>query len=273
MTMQTETSPFLSLCAAGYRLPDGSDLVHSASFDLKQGEILVIAGPNGAGKTTLIRMIAGLLTPTDGKVLLRGTCVTSMRSAERARHIAYVGQTDSIDGRLTVEQYVALGLLPLATRHPPLTPGDALRHVGLSGLANRTMEQLSGGERQKARIARAMCQNPTLLILDEPTNHLDPQARGAVLGLAKGLGITVVAALHDLTLIDSFADKVTYITDGNLSPVLPPEIALEAERVNAVFGVDLHRFKHPNDDRFLTTLDIRMPTQTTVSHQTEQDQK
>lgn len=244
-------------------------LVSDVRFTVGPGERIAIVGPNGAGKTTLIRMIAGLARPSAGEVLIDGVSIVNMSFAERARRIAYVGQSDEPDGRLTVIDYVALGSIP----HARLFAGDsgvdrakeALEAASLSNLADRRLDQLSGGERQRAKIARAMCQRPSLLVLDEPTNHLDPQARGEQLSLVASMGIAIVAALHDLTLIDAFADKVAVLADGRLHAYGPPGETLSTSRVREIFGVDLHRLRHPEHDYHLPTLDIRVPQPVSTS--------
>ncbi len=229
-------------------------------MSVRSGEIVVIAGPNGAGKTTLVRMIAGLLKPSAGQIHLAGRPLASLNHVQRARQLAYVGQSEEPDGRLTVAQYAALGRLPHAGPSERDAASDAcldaLTTVGLRPLANRRMDSLSGGERQKAKIARAICQRPGLLVLDEPTNHLDALARGELLSLVAAMGISVVAALHDLTLIEAFADRVALMERGTLSAFGPPAETLSGRRVRDVFGVDLHRLPHPAEDRNLPTLDI-----------------
>ncbi|MBO6639032.1 MAG: ABC transporter ATP-binding protein [Roseitalea sp.] len=244
-------------------------LVANVSFKVRPGERVAIVGPNGAGKTTLIRMIAGLAAPGTGEVLIDGIPIARTSFAERARKIAYVGQSDEPDGRLTVIDYVALGSIPQARLFAGDSghdrAGQALRAANLADLAQRRLDQLSGGERQRAKIARAICQRPSLLVLDEPTNHLDPQARGEQLSLVSSLGIPIVAALHDLTLIDAFADKVAVLADGRLQAFGPPDETLSTARVRNVFGVDLHRLRHPVNDYCLPTLDIQIPRPASTS--------
>ncbi len=262
MTAITTGRLSLEVCNTSYVLVDGNCLIQDISFDVDVGEIVAIVGPNGAGKTTLIRMIAGLAAPTSGNVLLDGVAIDQMSFADRAQQIAYLGQSENVDGRLSVLQYIGLGLLP----HRRLFASDlsselstgAMKAVGLDRLADRRMDQLSGGERQKAKIARAICQQPKLLVLDEPTNHLDPQARGELLGLIAQMGITVIAALHDLTLIEAFAQKTAVIAGGRLMTFGNSIDALSSRQVRDVFGVDLHRFKHPGQDRIIPSLDIPM---------------
>ncbi|MEM8541064.1 MAG: ABC transporter ATP-binding protein [Pseudomonadota bacterium] len=260
MTASFANRPSLVASDISYELSDGTQLIRNISLDVNAGDIVAIVGPNGAGKTTLIRMIAGLTAPTTGSILLDGIAVDQMSFADRAKQIAYLGQSDNVDGRLTVSQYIGLGLLP----HGRLFAGnlsaelskDALSAVGLDKFADRRMDQLSGGEMQKAKIARAICQRPKLLVLDEPTNHLDPHARGELLGLIAQMGITIVAALHDLTLIEAFADKTAMIANGRLLTFGNSVDALSTDQVLDVFGVDLHRLSHPHQDRLIPTLDI-----------------
>jgi len=155
---------------------------------------------------------------------------------------------------------VALGLLPHRHQSNAALSGnlesEALELVGLERFAERRLDQLSGGERQKAKIARAICQRPVLLILDEPTNHLDPQARGELLGLVAKMGITIVAALHDLTLIEAFAHKVVVVADGEMLAFGRPSDVMSMDRIRSVFGVEMHRFAHPDEDRLIPALDI-----------------
>ena len=242
-------------------------LVNEVSFSVRAGERVALVGPNGAGKTTLIRMIAGLARPSEGEILVAGRSIVAMSYAERAKHIAYVGQSDEPDGRLTIRDYVALGLIAHLSGFSAPDRDDqidaALERSQLKAFAQRRLDKVSGGERQRAKIARAICQSPSLLILDEPTNHLDPQARGEQLALVASLGIPIITALHDLTLLDAFADKVAVLADGRLMSFGPPDEALSLATVRDTFGVDLHRLPHPNSDQLLPTLDIPLKRATT----------
>ena len=262
-----EQSASLALNAVSYSAPHGPIststphwLVSGISFAIQPGEIVALVGPNGAGKTTLLRLMAGLVQPSSGDLYLNGRPLKQLSSSERAKSIAYVGQSEDPDARLLVEHYVGLGSLPhqrslSGTCHCGRVP-KALSAVGLEAFAKRRMGQLSGGERQKAKIARALCQEPSLLILDEPTNHLDPYARGELLSFVASMGISVVAALHDLTLIDAFADKVAVITGGQLAAFGAPDEVLTTTTTREVFHVEMHRFTHPSDDRTLPALDV-----------------
>ena len=133
---------------------------------------------------------------------------------------------------------------------------DALEQVGLARMATARLETLSGGERQRGKFAHAICQAPRLLLLDEPTNHLDPAARGALLTAALDLGITVVTAMNDLTLIESFATHVAVLQKGRLAAYGHPADILQPEPVREIFGVSLYRLQHPHEDRVLPSLDV-----------------
>uniref|UniRef100_UPI003BAA94B0 ABC transporter ATP-binding protein n=1 Tax=Stappia sp. TaxID=1870903 RepID=UPI003BAA94B0 len=260
MSHETGQEVTLELLGLGYATARGDALVADVSFHVHAGEILAIAGPNGAGKSTLVRMIAGLMPAGSGEIRLGGRPLTDIPIAERARSVAYVGQSEEPDGRLSVTEYVALGRLPhrraLDARAHRTAVAEALAVAGLSSLALRTIGSLSGGERQRAKIARAVCQTPKLLVLDEPTNHLDPRARGDLLSLVARLGITVIAVLHDLTLIEDFASHVALIDDGRLAAYGHPQEVLSGARVRETFEVDMHRLPHPFEDRLLCALDI-----------------
>ncbi len=250
----------LDLNGLGYRAPGGTELLSDVTLHLNPGEILAVVGLNGAGKTTLIRLLAGLIRPTSGTISLSGQPYDTFSNAERARRIAYVGQHDDADGRLSLQEYVALGTLPHRASLSPAEVsnrvGDSLDQVGLSNLALARLEMLSGGERQRAKFARAICQAPSLILLDEPTNHLDPAARGALLSAALRLGITAVTALHDLTLIEAFASHVAVLCNGRLAAYGHPAEVLQPDTVNKVFGVNLYRLDHPHEERILSSLDI-----------------
>lgn len=270
MTRSEANGLALQVQDVSFQTPAQLTLVENISFSIGHGEILAIVGPNGAGKTTLIRMIAGLLRLGGGEITVAGVSLGTMSFGERARQIAYVGQSDEPDGRLTVSQYVALGLLPharlFAQSSATQRSQEAIAAVGLAALADRRLDKLSGGERQKAKIARAICQRPTLLVLDEPTNHLDPQARGELLSLVAGMGISVVAALHDLTLIDAFAHKVAVLHDGKLRAFGTPRQTLSSELVHDVFRVDMLRLQHPQRDHLIMALDIEISREQSTSH-------
>lgn len=234
-------------CAVGRR----RNVVVDADFSIAAGETVGIVGPNGSGKTTLLRTLAGLRKPGRGRVLVDGRVLHELRARQRATAVALVAQDESPPADMLVGEVVALGLTPYL---PPWGLGDprerkqiveALAAVGLSGFADRPVQQLSGGERQRVLLARALLQDTPVLLLDEPTNHLDITHQLELLDLVRGLRRTVVAALHDLSLADRYCDRIIVLHNGIARPPAPPAEALTPEVVAEVFGVDAARVEHP----------------------------
>lgn len=222
-------------------------ILHDTSFTLKPGEVMGVVGPNGAGKTTLLRLIYGFNHPTSGKVFIDDTPISSMPPRALARQVAAVLQEQPTDFALTVRDIVALGRVP--HRLGFATPGKrdaevieaAMQRMGLHNLAERTLSTLSGGERQRVMVARALAQEPRILVLDEPTNHLDIRHQLEVLQLIRDLDLTIVTSLHDLNLAASVCDQVLVLKDGQVQSFGPPETALEAMLVSETFSVNVLR--------------------------------
>ncbi|MCG8709482.1 ABC transporter ATP-binding protein [Brenneria sp. 4F2] len=219
------------------------------SFSISSGERLALIGPNGSGKSTLLRTLTCEQKPATGNVYLNGRDISTFSRQERAKRIAILAQSDTPDLRLQVEEYVALGRLP---HHGDCTPEQdyhiieqCLADSGLLALRRRLLGTLSGGERQRASLARAFAQTPQLLLLDEPTNHLDPLARAHMLALVRQRGVTTLAVLHDLPLIEPFADRVAVLQHGRLVRWGTPEYALSPDCVRSVFGFNSFTVTHP----------------------------
>lgn len=231
----------------------GRSLLDGVTLRLAPGERLAVVGPNGAGKTTLARLMAGLAAPTRGRVTLHGRPLHAASARWRALRVAAVAQNDAPDPRLTLVESVSLGRVPhrgrVSAAEHARAVGSALERVGLGHLAGRRLDALSGGERQRGAIARAIAQEPELLVLDEPTNHLDPRARSDVLDLARGLGVAVVAVLHDLALVAPFADRVAVLDRGRVVALAPPAEALAPATVRAVFAMDSFTATPPGSSR------------------------
>lgn len=235
--------------------PQGVCLLEDVNLNIAAGQRCAVVGPNGAGKSSLLGVISGRLEATVGTVRLGGAADLHARPAQRALHLAMVGQTEQVDLRLSVLDYVALGRVPHQGRCAQHRHQEALNHAlalcSLQRLAGRGLHTLSGGERQRAHLARALAQEPSVLLLDEPTNHLDLRARLELLDLVRGLGITVVAVLHELSLVPGFADKVVVLNKGQVLAQGAPQDALSADTVERVFGMSLVRTRHPQEDRNL----------------------
>ncbi|AXT28895.1 ABC transporter ATP-binding protein (plasmid) [Ruegeria sp. AD91A] len=242
-----------------YYALNGDILLQDVSFRLEEGSILAIAGPNGAGKTTLLKLLCGIERIALGDVWIQGKSLRTLSARQRARSIAVVGQQETPDGRMRLQDYVALGQIPIQDERSTAQHKADLERVltttELSHFANKQMSQLSGGERQRAHIARALAQNPSLLFLDEPTNHLDPDAKGHMLSLVADLGVTVVMIVHDLVMIPEFASHVALMKATRLTGFGPVSEVLTTDRVRDTFGVDYLCFQH--EGRMIPALDIR----------------
>ena len=198
-------------------------VVDDVSLDVEAGAWVTLIGPNGAGKTTVLRAVAGLV-PFEGEIRLHGAPVAALGRRRLARGVAYVPQRPLIPDAMTVVDYVLLGRTPyipyLRTegRHDVEVVHGLLDRLSLSSLAGREVGSLSGGELQRAVLARALAQEGWLLLLDEPTSALDVGHQQAVLELVDELrterGLTVIAAMHDLTLAAQFAQRLILLDRG-----------------------------------------------------------
>ena len=225
-------------CALGkYPILNGVDL------EVPEGEMMALVGPNGTGKSTLLRTLAGLLPIPSGRVLVAGRDLVKLSPLERARTLAMVGQQEETPADLRVAEVVALGLLP---HRPPWSGGgrkernavaEALEQVSMTAYANRGFHQLSGGEQRRVLLARGLAQRTELLMLDEPTNHLDIRHQHALLRMVRGLGRTVIAAIHDLDLAATYFDHIVVLNDGGVAADGKPSEVLTPELVGDVFGM------------------------------------
>jgi len=226
-----------------FRYPRGARILERIELDAASGEVLCLIGPNAAGKSTLLKCMAGLLRPDTGQILLQGHPLPSFRSTQRARRIAYVPQAEAQNFPATVFDTVLLGRRPHMTWKPGKRDLEVvsgiLSRLGLGGLALRETSRLSGGQQQKVSIARALAQEPEVLLLDEPTSSLDLKHQLEVMDLVAeqaGRGIVAVAALHDLNLALRYSDRVAMLKGGRMHACGGPDI-VTAERVAEVYGV------------------------------------
>lgn len=238
----------------------GREIVAGASLSAHAGAITGLVGPNGAGKSTLLSGILGLRPVTRGAAEFDGSDLLGMARRHRAQIAAYVEQSASTEERLSVADVVALGRIPFQTvwQEPGAQAADAaiigkaLDDVGLGGLAHRLYTSLSGGERQKVQMARALAQQPRLLVLDEPTSHLDILAQIEVLDLlrrAAEAGATVLIALHDLNLAMRYCDGLAVMQAGRLVAEGQPDAVLTTDLLDAVYGVAARRIDDPQTGR------------------------
>jgi iron complex transport system ATP-binding protein len=236
----------------GSRL-DGRWVVDAVDATPPPGALTGLLGPNGAGKTTLLRLVAGLLDPEAGAVLVDDVPVHTLPRRDRARRIALLEQESSSTVPLTVREVVALGRIPYRTLWgadpDDAAVGRALAAADAAHLADRSWAALSGGERQRVHIARALAQEPDLLLLDEPTNHLDVSAQLSLLAFVRDLGRTTVAALHDLNLAAAYCAHVLVLSGGRLVAAGHPRDVLTADLVRRVYGVEAEVLTHPRTGR------------------------
>jgi iron complex transport system ATP-binding protein len=234
----------LTLDRGGKRVVDGVD----AAF--APGELVALIGPNGAGKSSLLRLLAGLVRPDAGLVVLDGRPLARWRPAELGRRLSYLPQTPESAWSLTVADLVALG------RHPHRAPlagpstadrdavARALTRCDVAAFADRDIRTLSGGEAMRAHLARALATEAPILLADEPVASLDPRHQLAIMNLLRALahdGRTVLAVLHDLTLATRFCDRLLLLDRGRLVAAGAPAAVLTDMAMRRVFGVAVRR--------------------------------
>ena len=224
----------------------GRSVIDAVSLSFRLGEVSAIVGPNGAGKSTLLSCLAGLRRPAAGEVRLNGVPIGALPSRERARRIGYLPQVPEIAWRLDVHTFVRLG----RTAHRGVfgeDPGDseavnrALEATRMAAFSSRDVTTLSGGERARALIARALAGEPAWLLADEPLTGLDLSHQidaGDLLRRVAARGVGVVVSLHDLAFAARVADRVILIADGRVLADGPPAEALPPAMLARAYGVD-----------------------------------
>ncbi|WP_410540031.1 ABC transporter ATP-binding protein [Streptomyces sp. KL2] len=229
----------------------GARVVEDISLRAGSGQVVGLVGPNGSGKSTLLRCVYRALRPTAGAVRLGGDDLLAMSPRDSARRLAALPQEAVAEFDFTVAEVVAMGRLPhqgavaRETEEDRRTCAAALEGVGAGHLAGRGFLTLSGGEKQRVLIARALAQQPQVLVLDEPTNHLDIAQQLEVLSLVRASGLTVLTALHDLNLAALHCDVLHVIDGGRIVASGAPHDVLTPALLADVFGVRAHRVPHP----------------------------
>ncbi len=226
----------------------GRPVVDAVDLDVGDGEWLALIGPNGAGKTTLLRAVAGLV-PYEGSIVLDGRPARELRRTELARLLAVVPQEPSTPPWMTVGEYVLMGrtphLGPLAKegREDREAAAHAVSRLDLDGYEERRLGTLSGGEKQRAVVARALAQEARVVLLDEPTSSLDighqQQALELLDSLREESGLTLVAAMHDLTLAAQYADRMTLLDGGRVVVEGAPRDVLTEALVEVHYGAEV----------------------------------
>ncbi len=250
---------------------DGTPVIHEASLAVESGHTVGILGANGSGKSTLLRSLYRVIKPSSGTVCLDGADVWGMPLRTVARSVAVMAQESESEFDLDVLDVVLLGRVPHRKGFGADTDKDlnlaeqALTDVGSLGFASRAFTGLSGGEKQRVLLARALVQQSRVLVLDEPTNHLDIAFQLELMHIISSLGLTTIAALHDLNLAIAHCDEIAVMHAGRVVAFGCPEDVLTPELIGDVFGVLSHRMRHPESGQLLIAYSSRHSHQTTSS--------
>lgn len=225
---------------------DGVRVVDDVSFDLPAGEVISLIGPNGAGKSTVFGMVSRLLERTDGDILFDGKDVRDWESRALSRRMAILPQTTTTQMKITVEELVAFGRFPHSGSH--LTADDraivdrAIGYMELEHFRTRFIDEMSGGQRQRAFIAMVLAQDTDYVFLDEPTNNLDVYHATRMMKLVRRLcdelGKTVVLVLHEINLAAFYSDRILAFRDGKLAAQGPVKDVMTTDTLKRVYGVD-----------------------------------
>ena len=220
------------------------DVVNNISLTVRQGELLAIAGENGSGKSTLIRVLCGLLSGFRGAVNLMGHAIGNLSREELSRMVAYVPQIKSTPFRFTVRELIELGAYPRIRRgaNAAKVIEEAAALSGLDHILSREIQELSGGELQRAHIAAAVAQDAPILMLDEPSSFLDLRAQKAIYELLRSLslrGRTVVVTDHNLNLLSCYAHRLVFLREGRVVGDGRPEEVLTVETIKAVYNTEV----------------------------------
>ena len=225
---------------------ESRDILKDVELEAKSSEVLAVIGANGAGKSTLIRCINRILKPYTGTVFLDGKELTSFTAKERACMMGYVPQTAKDVFSFNVMETVIMGRKPHISwgvgKRDLKIVNSVLVRVGLTQFVERYLYELSGGERQKVLIARALAQEPEVLLLDEPTSNLDVRHQLEVMELVQGIALQqkkcVLMVVHDLNLAARYADKILMLKDGEVFAAGTPQDVLVPKNIKAVYGVE-----------------------------------
>lgn len=253
MNSSSAQSHVISVTNLGWDVGNQS-ILEDISFSVSRGQFVGLIGPNGAGKSSLLRCLYRVNQPSSGTVEIEGRDIWRSSLKENAKRVAVILQENGDYFGLSVKDVVAMGLTP----HKSLFSGDspqdkervaqALAQVGLQEFEKSAFANLSGGEKQRVMVARAIVQQPQVLLMDEPTNHLDVHYQIEVLQLAKSLGITVLASIHDLNLASAFCDSILLLDKGKLVSSGSPEDVLTQENLLSHFRTKAFVDTHPTSN-------------------------
>lgn len=236
---------------------DGKPVLRGVNLSVGEGEVVSIIGPNGAGKSTLIKLIAGILPPQAGEIEILGCPLQRWNRKKLAQVMALVPQGAYIPPTFSVWESIFLGRAPylsfpgIARERDIKAIEKAMRWVKIEHLKDCLVGELSGGERQRVILARALAQEPKILLLDEPTAHLDIHHQVSILGLirkfAREEGLAVLAVLHDLNLASFFSDRIVLLGYGKVLAQGTPEEVIEREKLKEAYGSEITVIPRPGN--------------------------
>lgn len=235
------------------------EIVKNASIKVRANEFVGLLGPNGSGKTTLLKSIYRVLKPSGGVVLIDGEDISKLSYRDTAKRIGVVSQFNNLSFDLTAQEMVLMGRAPHKKAFERDTAEDyriaeeALARVDMLEFRDRSFLTLSGGEKQRIILARALAQQVDMLILDEPTNHLDIKYQIQIMDVVKSLGVGVLAALHDLNLTLMYCTYVYVLKDGRVAAEGPTEEVITEELIREVYEVDCSLTRNPRSGKLNVT--------------------
>lgn len=252
MVKEDNENPLLQVKAISFSYGQRK-VLQDISFRAEAGEVIALLGPNGVGKSTLIKLLSGALSPSGGEISLFGRSLSSLSRREAAKEISVVPQEAPATFSFSVLEVVLMGRFPhqvglaFAQEEDLRLARSALKEVGALQDEGRLVSALSGGERQRVMLARALAQDPKLLLLDEPTAHLDlaHQAQALQAVEARRPKSAIIAALHDLNLASLYATRLLLLSQGTILADGPPKEIMKSDLLERCFGHPVEVLAHP----------------------------
>lgn len=223
---------------------DKAQILKAIDLKIQKGEFVGLVGPNGCGKSTLLKNIYRIYQPDRGKIYLDGQLVDQVNDKEFAKKMAVMVQENTVEFDLTVIDMVMLGryahkrLLQDSSEKDHAIAEKYLEEVGMKGYEERSFLSLSGGEKQRVLLARALSQEAELIVLDEPTNHLDIKYQYQIMNILKRQDMTVFTSVHDLNIASLYCDRIVVLKKGDLVKIGTPEEVITPEMIHYLYGID-----------------------------------
>ena len=223
---------------------DGKIIIDGIDISVKEGELVGIVGPNGCGKSTLLKNIYKVFTPDSGAAFIDGEDLSKLSNRKTAKKMSVMQQENIVDFDMTVYDMVMLGrfahqkLFSGSSEEDRTIVNEYIKEVGLSGYENRHFLSLSGGEKQRTLVARALSQKASLILLDEPTNHLDIGYQYQIMNILKRQILTILCCVHDLNIAAAYCDRIILMKNKKIFDVGSPKEMLTRENIRTLFDID-----------------------------------